>query len=352
MVRFEKRRVLAQASRVRLGASARWLGGLVALLGGACGTNNTYFQEYVIVQADADAGAPAAPAVSQAGSGGLEPAGTGGRPLTPEGGPQPLGGLDGAEKPPLVASGAPAPDVKPDELALNVFGAVGNHFYFEASEEQVEAMNAPYLGGGGYGDIYSPYGGNSPETFVDHLFITSAGEGGHTADFGKVQVRLVGQSTGRPWTESTLPNFKLDADEFSPGKDIGGVKHMRLNNAVVGNIYRERLAFDLYRALGYPAPRVTYAWVSGSVWGPDVDVPYIAVESYKPQFCKLREAELGGGCANMWEFYGDFGQGVFDIADNCQFSKCDSTRVRELEQAVLSAPIGEGFKAALADWLG
>src|SRR5688572_9577607 len=196
MVRFEKRRVLDRSGRVRFGASARWFC-LVAGLGG-CGTNNTYFQEYVIVQQDAGAPAvSAAPAASQGGGGGLEPAGAGGQPPhIPEGGVQPLGGLDGAEKPPLVASGAPAPDVKPDELALNVFGAVGNHFYFEASEEQVEAMNAPYLGGG-YGDIYSPYGGTSSETFVDHLFITSAGEGAHTADFGTVQVRLVGQSTGR-----------------------------------------------------------------------------------------------------------------------------------------------------------
>jgi hypothetical protein len=125
---------------------------------------------------------------------------------------------------------------------------------------------------------------------------------------------------------------------------------MRLNNAVVGNIYRERLAFDLYRALGYPAPRVTYAWVSGSAWGPEIDVPYIAVESYKPQFCKLREAELGGGCANMWEFWGDFGQNVFGIADNCQFSECDSSRVLELERLVLETSPGEGFKAALSDW--
>jgi hypothetical protein len=126
---------------------------------------------------------------------------------------------------------------------------------------------------------------------------------------------------------------------------------MRLNNAVVGSIYRERLAFDMYRALGYPAPRVTYAWVSGSVWGPNIDVPYIAVESYKPQFCKLREAELGGGCLNMWEFYGDFGYGVLGQADSCQFSECESTRALEFEEAVLSAPQGEGFKEALSDWL-
>jgi hypothetical protein len=353
MVRFERRSSVREGSvsAGELAAARPWLGCLIGLLW-SCGTNNSYYQEIVIVEADAGppAAAPAAPDES---GGGAQPAGLDQRPpLTPGGGVEPLGaGNEGEKDPPILASGAPAPDVKPSELALNVFGVVGNHFYFEASEKQVEQMNAPYLGNGYYGDFYTPLGGYSADTYVDHLFITSAGKGAHTADFGKVQVRLVGQSTGRPWTESSLPNFKLDADEFSDGNTIGGVKHMRLNNAVVGSIYRERLAFDLYRALGYPAPRVTYAWVSGSVWGPDVDVPYIAVESYKPQFCKLREAELGGGCANMWEFYGDFGQGVFDQAASCQFSECDATRVRELDALVLATPPGEGFKAALSEWL-
>jgi hypothetical protein len=260
------------------------------------------------------------------------------------------GGQGGSGNPPIAEDGIPVANVEPNELALNVFGAVGNHYYFDASEEQIEKMNGPYLGGG-YGDFYTPMGGYGSVTYVDHLFVTNAGDKPQTADFGKVQVRLVGQSTGRPWTEGTLPNFKIDANEFVEDNEIGGVKHMRLNNAVVGSVYRERLAFDLYRALGYPAPRVTYAWVSGTVWGPDVDVPYIAVESYKPQFCKLREAELGGGCANMWEFYGDFGQGVFSNSDSCQFSECDTTRVRELEQLVLAAPPGDGFKAALSDWV-
>jgi hypothetical protein len=333
-----------------LAATVPWLGCLTWGLS-SCSTNNTYYREVVITEADAGPSA-AAPAEPDAEGEGAEPAGLAERPpLTPGGGVEPLAGGDEDEDPPIIASGAPEPDVKPSELALDVFGVVGNHFYLEASEKQVEQMNTPYTGGGYYGDLYTPLGGYSAETYVDHLFITNAGEDRHTADFGKVQVRLVGQSTGRPWTESSLPNFKLDADEFGEGKTIGGVKHMRLNNAVVGSIYRERLAFDVYRALGYPAPRVTYAWVSGSVWGPDVDVPYIAVESYKPQFCKLREAELGGGCANMWEFYGDFGQGVFDQAASCQFSECDATRVRELEELVLATSPGEGFKAALSDWI-
>lgn len=340
--------------------SAAVLGSLLSGLSGACGTNNAYYQQYITVEADGGTPAvtPAAgsegPASQSPGSSSEAAGDTPGQrpPTAGSEGVTPLGGSSEADAgPPPLASGAPEPDVSASELALDVYGVVGNHYYLEASDEQVELMNGPWLGNGvNYGDLYTP-GGGSSATYVDHLFVTSAGEAQHTADFGKVQVRLVGQSTGRPWTESSLPNFKLDADEFVEGNSIGGVKHMRLNNAVVGSIYRERLAFDMYRALGYPAPRVTYAWVSGSVWGPDIDVPYLAVESYKPQFCKQRGAELGGGCVNMWEFYGDFGYGVLGQADSCQFSECDATRALELEEAVVTAPQGEGFKAALSDWI-
>jgi hypothetical protein len=62
----------------------------------------------------------------------------------------------------------------------------------------------------------------------------------------------VGSSTGRPWTRGTLPNFKLDADQFTPEQRIAGFEHLRLNNAVVGSIYREKLTLDLYQRLGYP----------------------------------------------------------------------------------------------------
>jgi hypothetical protein len=166
-----------------------------------------------------------------------------------------------------------------------------------------------------------------------------------------VQVKLVGESTGRPWTTSSLPNFKIDSDEFIAGNRVGGVKHFRLNNAIVGSIFREKLTLELYAALGYPAPRATYAWVQSSVWGPEISVPYIAVEAYKPAFCKQHEAELGGGCANMWEFPGDLGYGLLGYEENCQFSECDPTRALEFEaDAVQTAP-GAGYKEVMSEWV-
>jgi len=336
----------------------------LAVLAAGCNTTNNYYIQGGVESADAGSAPP--PAGERDDD---EPIGDGDGdetpfsglgegvgqwpPLTrPGGGLTPLGRDAGAAD--ALSEGAPEADVAPSELQVDVFGVLGNHYWLEASQEQVDRMNAPYgVGNGGgffYGDIYTPQG-TADVTFVDHLFVTSAGEAPHTADFGKVQVRLVGQSTGRPWTEESLPNFKIDADEFTDGNRIGEVKHLRLNNAVVGSIYREKLTYDLYRALGYSAPRTNYAWAAGSVWGASVDVPYVVVESYKPQFCKLRETELGGGCVNMWEFYGDLGSGMLGFPDSCQFSSCEPTRGLEFEERVISTPQGEGYKEALAGYL-
>ncbi len=301
---------------VRRVAFGFWALGTSLLLGACDTTNNTYVEINKAPSADA------------------------GR--TPE-------PLEGGVYPSL---GAPTPDIAPNTLELDVFGAVGNHYWLAVSEKQLNGMNRAF-GGGDLLDRYTPASGNGTAHFADRLVVQAAGPSPNTADFGKVQLKLVGQSTGRALTETTLPNFKLDADEFVEGNRIGGVEHLRLNNAILGSIYRERLVLEIYRAVGYPAPRSTYAWVSTSVWGPDVNVPYIAVEPYKRQFCRDREAELGGGCVNMWEFAGDFGLGVLGLADSCQFEACDNTRVTELEELVLATPAGEGFKAALAayiDW--
>ena len=246
-------------------------------------------------------------------------------------------------------TGAPTPDTSPSTLDVDVFGQIGNRYWLEASAEQVDRMNARYLFAA-YPDPYEPIAGGDV-TFVDHLFVTAASEAPHSADFGKVQVSLVGESTGRAWTRRSLPNFKLDADEFTPGQRIGGVKHLRFNNGVMGGMFREKLIYDTFNRLGYPAPRVNHAWVSGSVWGPGVAVPYIVVESYKPQFCKLHENALAGGCVNMWELASDINGGAITKDDSCQFSSCDNTRVVEFAAAVASATYGNGYEAQLEAWI-
>ncbi len=310
----------------------------------ACTTNNYYDQFFIDPVSDAG-DSPGQPGPTTPNDGGTDPA------------PVDAGeGSDGGSAAP-VSPGAPLATTDAESIQLDVLNAIGNHYWLVVSDEQLERMNAPYAPGGpiflmnNYGDIYTPGGVDTEPTFVDHFLVTNTATPTASADFGKVQVRLVGQSTGREWSKQTLPNFKIDSDEFQDGLRIDGVKHIRFNNAVVGGIYREKLTLDLYRRLGYPAPKATYAWVSNNVWGPDIKVPYVVVESYKPQFCKAREKQLGGECPNMWELSGDFGYGAFQEPNACQFSECDSSRVDELDQAVALAPTGEGFKSALAQWL-
>jgi hypothetical protein len=124
--------------------------------------------------------------------------------------------------------------------------------------------------------------------------VTTPAPDSKTADDGKVQVKIVGPSTQRPWTRRSIPNLNVDFDEFVEGQRIGGFEHLRFNNAQVGSIFRERLTLELFARLGYPAPRATYAWVSSNVWGPNVAIPYIVVERYKRSFCERWADEIGG----------------------------------------------------------
>jgi len=117
----------------------------------------------------------------------------------------------GAEAGEATNGGVPIPTVSPEELDLDTFGVVGNRYWLVASEEQVMRINALYQTP--VSDRYAPPGVGGA-TFVDPLLVTRAGNDPQTADLGKVQVRIVGNTTARLWTPTTLPNFKLDADEF------------------------------------------------------------------------------------------------------------------------------------------
>jgi hypothetical protein len=251
---------------------------------------------------------------------------------------------------PGAVTAAPVPTQSPEALLLDVYGAIGNRYWISASDEQVERINADFYKGPL--DRYTPFPPSAEPPSVEHLFVTTAGDEPATADFGKIQVHLVGSTTGRAWTSDSLPNFKLDVDEFIDGNRIGGEEHLRLNNALVGTIFREKLVYDIFNRLGYPAPRASFAWVSGSVWGPGVAVPYVVVESYKRQFCERRVEQLGGGCPNMWEFsFGDVGYGLLELPENCQLRECDSRRATEFEAMVVGTAPGAGFKDALIDWV-
>jgi hypothetical protein len=200
----------------------------------------------------------------------------------------------------------------------------------------------------------------------------------------------VGESTARKWNKQQIPNVKFDSDEFEKGKRIGGFEHLRLNNSLVGSIFREHLAHAIYRALDYPALRSSYAFLGSNVWGNDIWVPMTLMEVYKRRFCEDNAELLGGAtCNNMWEFAGDLGEpdgggcpacgprldakaGDRTLAVDpfppprpgggaengvpdgwCQLSECDNTRLEEVIDVVEATPVGAGFQAALdpyVDW--
>jgi hypothetical protein len=253
-----------------------------------------------------------------------------------------------------VSYGGLTPNTTPERQVFDLFDEPGHRFWVEVDEAQLERMNAQSGGGPGpviddarNGDIYTP--GTDP-TFADHLLVQHVSTGS-VADYGKMQVALVGESTFRGFTPDTIPNLRFDTDEFTPGRQIGTFEHFRLNNGLVGTIFRELVAHRVFGALGYPALRASYAFLGSNVWGEDIWVPMTLIEVYKTRFCEDNADILGGGCTNMWEFPGE----IRDVGDQdvCQLSSCDNGRLKELTAALEDAPRGKGFKQALdpfIDW--
>ena len=197
---------------------------------------------------------------------------------------------------------------------------------------------------------YTP-GDTGDKTFVDHLVIQDA-KTSSVADYGKVEVKLVGESTRRPWDKSNIPNLRFDTDEFKKGRLVGTFEHFRLNNSEIGSIYREHIAHRIYRAMGYPALRTSYGFVGSKVWGKKTWIPMTLMEVYKQRFCEDNKELLGGTCKNIWEFPGDAGTMSMG-PDACQMGTCDNAALDKLSDALNKAPKGEGFKEAMSgiiDW--
>jgi len=187
-------------------------------------------------------------------------------------------------------------------------------------------------GGGSSGYYYYEVG--SSDTYADNLVVQDAVTGA-TADYGKVQLGVVGESTGMTWTPTSIPNLSVDMDEFQDGLTVGGVEHLRLNNGMISSIFREALALAVFRELGYPAPRTRFAWAASPVWGDDTQVPYTLVESYRKEgFCVENAEAFGGGCANIWEGVGD----ISSIGTSCQEKECDNTNLDALMQVMTDNP--------------
>lgn len=267
------------------------------------------------------------------------------------GGPDAAGPPDGPGSP-----DAGPPDAAPDAAppAFDMFGRIGNTYRFEFAPDQFELMDAQIYEQWYWDqDAYSPVGAHVPSDMVrppsglyaDDLIVTNPD--GEQRAFGQVETRIVGQSSLRNW--ANLPNIRVDADEFQVGHEVLGSENFRFNNGQVGSIFREAIAMDVWRALGYAVPRHQFAWVEVPLaWGEGTKVPYTVVEVYKPDWC---DRELGG-CKNMWEgYYNPWESWFRDDPSFCQQDTCDGTTLAALEQVIIDTPMGPGFAAATADYI-
>lgn len=95
-----------------------------------------------------------------------------------------------------------------------------------------------------------------------------------------VGVRLKGNHSFRPLDEK--PSFKLEIDQFVPGRRFLGLRGLTLNNMVVdASMLREWISYRVFRELGVPAPRTGYAelFVNGEPYG-----LYLVLEVYDEDF--------------------------------------------------------------------
>ena len=192
------------------------------------------------------------------------------------------------------------PTVTPEGLAFDPFANDGAVYWFDVSESQVAQMNDDWANSwyDWYGPLYSVDEEGEGSTYADHLYVF---DGANTADYGMVQVNVVGQSTGVTWTSTTIPNLSLDSNEFVNGQFFNFLErldHLRLNNESVGSMIGEPLALSIWEAAGVSVQRFAYGFVGGTPWqNVELLIPYAMVETYKPAWCNLHADELGGGCA-------------------------------------------------------
>jgi hypothetical protein len=147
-----------------------------------------------------------------------------------------------------------------------------------------------------------------------------------------VGLRIKGEGSFQPI--DSKPAFKLKFDEFVPDQSFRGLKRLTLNNLFEDpSFLAERLAYDVYRAAGIPAPRCNSAlvYVNGEFYG-----VYANVESEDKTFLRRWFADEDG---NLYEEgQEDFVAGAelaFDLETN--ETENDRTDLVNLIAAVQSA---------------
>ncbi len=142
-----------------------------------------------------------------------------------------------------------------------------------------------------------------PETYVSGVFVHD----GYRLE--NVGVRLKGgSSTFEPIDEK--PSFKLKLDEFEESLDYGGFDRVNLHNMRADPAQaREVVAYAVWAAAGYAAPRANFAevYVNGASYG-----VYANVEEVDGAFAERHFAEPDG---DLWDA-GDPADLTGDYYDN------------------------------------
>jgi spore coat protein CotH len=113
----------------------------------------------------------------------------------------------------------------------------------------------------------------------DYVTASLSHEGETVANIG---LRIKGEGSFQPL--SRKPAFKLKFDEYVPQQAFRGLRRLTLNNLFEDpSFIAERLAYDVYRAAGVPAPRCNSAlvYVNGTFYG-----VYANVESEDKTFLR------------------------------------------------------------------
>ena len=100
------------------------------------------------------------------------------------------------------------------------------------------------------------------------------------------------RSRGKGSRDETKPGLRLDFNRYGKGRDFHGMKSAVLDNEIQDtSLLREALAYDVFQAMGIPAPQIAYTrvTVNGDYWG-----VYAQTEDVRKSFLMERYGENTG----------------------------------------------------------
>jgi hypothetical protein len=238
----------------------------------------------------------------------------------------------------------------------------GTLFYFEVTPDQRNLADAMLCQNRNYNmNVYDLDNGDSSSSVcpnsADNVRVVPYGqkEGNIVCtDTGKVALDTVGQSSFRLWRE--IPNFRLNVSTFNPDQSFPeNIKNIRFNNGQAeSTILREPIALKIWREMGYPAPRSSFAQVRTNVWDTEFHAGawsgYVLREQYKSAFFQSNNISV----VSVWEGWGDIFANAW--AGECKWSQheeCDDEQLTAIVDSIHEVPIGDGFMRAtenVIDW--